>query len=187
MDLNTLWASWILWETNDIKLTNGMKVMKWICVTPATRFWYIYIPTMPDNWCYMMEQTYGEWMNTTLLEVQLCVYFNSLAPGRPGCHFKTAIFNLILLIGFFRSFHNNAPRWMLWDLTDGKSTLVQLMAWCRQATSHYLSQCWPSSMLPYGVTRPQWVKEMAVMIFLLRFTYLPHMHCTNLSVSCNIM
>ena len=31
---------------------------------------------------------------------------------------------------------------------------------CRQATSHYLSQCWPSSMSPYGVTMPQWVKKM---------------------------
>ena len=31
------------------------------------------------------------------------------------------------------------------------------MAWCRQATSHYLSQCWPRSLSPYGVTRPQWV------------------------------
>ena len=31
------------------------------------------------------------------------------------------------------------------------------MAWCRQATSHYLTQCWPRCMLPYGVTRPQWV------------------------------
>ena len=29
------------------------------------------------------------------------------------------------------------------------------MAWCRQATSHYLGQCWPRSMAPYGVTRPQ--------------------------------
>ena len=28
-----------------------------------------------------------------------------------------------------------------------KSTLVQVMAWCRQATSHYLSQCWHSSEL----------------------------------------
>ena len=36
-----------------------------------------------------------------------------------------------------------------------KSTLVQVMAWCRQATSHYLSQCWPRSLSPYGVTRPQ--------------------------------
>ena len=47
---------------------------------------------------------------------------------------------------------------MLLDLTDDKSTLVQVMAWCRQATSHYLSQCWPRSLSPYGVTRPQWVK-----------------------------
>ena len=45
------------------------------------------------------------------------------------------------------------------DLTDVKSTLVQVMAWYRQATSHYLSQCWPRSLLPYGVTRPQWVKR----------------------------
>ena len=44
------------------------------------------------------------------------------------------------------------------DLTDDKSTLVQVMAWCRQATSHYLSQCWPRSVSPNGVTRPQWVK-----------------------------
>ena len=47
---------------------------------------------------------------------------------------------------------------MVLDLTDDKSTLVQVMAWCRQATSHYLSRCWPRSLSPYGVTRPQWVK-----------------------------
>ena len=33
------------------------------------------------------------------------------------------------------------------------------MAWCHQATSHHLSQCWPRSMSPYGVTRPQWVNS----------------------------
>ena len=37
--------------------------------------------------------------------------------------------------------------------------LVQVMAWCRQASSHYLNQCWPRSMPPYGVTRPQWVNS----------------------------
>ena len=42
-------------------------------------------------------------------------------------------------------------------LINDKSTLVQVMAWCRQATSHYLNQCWPRSPTPYGVTRPQWV------------------------------
>ena len=50
-----------------------------------------------------------------------------------------------------------AARWMPLDFTDDKSTLVQVMAWCRQATSHYLSHCWPRSLAPYGVTRPQWV------------------------------
>ena len=76
----------------------------------------------------------------------------------PGCHFKTAMFNLVLLIGIFTSSNDNALRWMPWDLAGDTSTLVQVMAWCRQATSHYPSQCWPSSMSPYGVTRPQRVK-----------------------------
>ena len=44
------------------------------------------------------------------------------------------------------------------DFTDDQSILVQVMAWCRQAAIHYLSQCWPRSLLSYGVTRPQWVK-----------------------------
>ena len=26
------------------------------------------------------------------------------------------------------------------------------MAWCRRAARHYLNQCWPSSISPYGVT-----------------------------------
>ena len=51
-----------------------------------------------------------------------------------------------------------ALRWMLLDLTDDKSTLVQVIAWCLQVTIHDLSQCWPCSMLPSGVTRPQRVK-----------------------------
>ena len=41
-------------------------------------------------------------------------------------------------------------------MIDNKPTLVQVMPWCRQATSHYPSQCWPRSMSPYGVSRPKW-------------------------------
>ena len=96
---------------------------------------------------------------------------NSLAPGRPGCHFKIAIFTLVLLIGIFTSSIDNALRWMPWDLTDDKSTLVQVMAWCRQATSHNLSQCWPSSMSPYGVTRPQLIIHCTTCLS--RLTHLP--------------
>ena len=40
---------------------------------------------------------------------------------------------------------------------NDKSALVQVMAWCRQATSHYLSQSWQRSMSPYVAMKPQWV------------------------------
>ena len=46
------------------------------------------------------------------------------------------------------------------DLTDDKSILAQVMAWCHQATCHYLSQCWPRSLSPYGVTRSEWVNPL---------------------------
>ena len=97
----------------------------------------------------------GSLMHTSIDRPQ---WVNSSAPGRFWWNFRWVIFKLILVIDdWFISFEI-ALRWMSRDLTDDKSTLVQVMAWCRQATSHYLSQCWPRSMSPYGVTRPQWVK-----------------------------
>ena len=33
-------------------------------------------------------------------------------------------------------------RWIPYDFSDDKSTLVQIMAWCCQPTSHYLNPCW---------------------------------------------
>ena len=85
------------------------------------------------------------------------VDLNSLAPGRSECDSKRGISNLVLLIDIFRSSHDNALNWMPQDLTDDKSTLVQVMAWCRQATSHYLRQNWLSPLLPNDLTRPQQV------------------------------
>ena len=43
------------------------------------------------------------------------------------------------------------------DLINHKSTWDQVMAWCRQATSHCLNKCWLRSMSPYGITRLQWL------------------------------
>ena len=79
---------------------------------------------------------------------------NSLAPGGFERNLRKVIFKLILMIGGWGVFCKIALRWMSMDLTDDKSILVQVMAWCRQPTNHYLSQCWPRSMSPYGVTRP---------------------------------
>ena len=77
--------------------------------------------------------------------------------GRCGCNFKITIFKPIPLTDILCTACKIVVRWIPQNSTDDKSTLVQVMAWCRQATSHYLSQCWPRSVSPYGVTRPQWV------------------------------
>ena len=86
---------------------------------------------------------------------------NSLAPRRYGCNLKLVIFNFIWRIGNLSISHEIALRWIPGDLSDDQSTLVQVMAWCRQATGHYLSQCWPRSMSSYGATRPQQVNLLA--------------------------
>ena len=91
--------------------------------------------------------------------------FNSLAPGKFEWNFRHVIFKQILVIDGWGISCAIALIWMSLDVADDQSTLVQVMAWCRQATSHYLSQCWPRSLSPYGVTRPQWVKSDHVLLF----------------------
>ena len=39
------------------------------------------------------------------------------------------------------------------NLTAHKSMLIQVKAWCRQASRHYLNQCWPSFMMLHGIAR----------------------------------
>ena len=59
-----------------------------------------------------------------------------------------------------------------WMPENQKSRLVQVKAWCCQVPNHYLSQCWPSSMAPYKVPRPQWVNiwDLNKMIAILQIT-----------------
>ena len=81
--------------------------------------------------------------------IDSCInHINSLFPGISGCDFENAIFNLVLLTGILRSTYDNTFRWLPQDFSDDKLTLVQVMAWCHQAPSHYLSQCWPRFMSP---------------------------------------
>ena len=90
----------------------------------------------------------------------IVIYFNSLAPGGFENIFQNVFFKLISWIDTLRNSWETALRSMPQNPSDDKSTLVQVMAWCRQAASHYLSQCCPRSLSPYGVTRPQWVKSL---------------------------
>ena len=84
---------------------------------------------------------------------------DSLTPGKFEWNVTQVILKLIFVIDGWGISCEIALKWLLLDLIDDKSTLFQVMAWCHQAPSHYLKQCWPSFVMPYGVIRPQWVKS----------------------------
>ena len=67
---------------------------------------------------------------------------------------------VILKVYFSSSFCKSIYRILLWnwylDHVSDTSMLVQVMAWCRQATKDYLNQYWPRFIAPYDVTRSQW-------------------------------
>ena len=91
------------------------------------------------------------------LAIRMLCISNSLVPGRFGSNFEST--QLKSIIDIFSSSCEVALRWMSQDLADYKSILVQVITWCRKATSHYLSQCWIRCLSLYDVTRPHWIKK----------------------------
>ena len=47
-----------------------------------------------------------------------------------------------------------------------QATLVQVMTWCHQAITHYLGQCWPSSMSPCINQKDIYFMELWLWIYL---------------------
>ena len=66
----------------------------------------------------------------------------------------------------------NLPSLMIQNLCIEKSTLVPLMAWCRQAAIYCMCQRWLRSMSPYGVTMPEWALTRNMWKFESRFQFL---------------
>ena len=85
---------------------------------------------------------------------------NSLDRGRFCSDFKSIIFKFIIQNYDLGTHCEIDLVWMPQNLTYGYSTLVQVMAWSRQASSHYLSQYWPRCMSPSTITRPEWVEQL---------------------------
>ena len=73
--------------------------------------------------------------------------YYSLVPGKFEWNFRLVIFKQILVIDGWGISCEIALIWMSLDFTS----------W-----SHYLSQCWPRSLSPYGVTRPHWDNSFAL-------------------------
>ena len=70
----------------------------------------------------------------------LWCWINSLTPRRYGSNFKSVISKHMLQPQFMNISCEIVTRRKIQNHTDDKSTLVQVMAWCHQATSHYLNQ-----------------------------------------------
>ena len=85
----------------------------------------------------------------------ICIIFKALAPVLCGGNVKNVIFKHIIKSSSMGTYCEITLRWMPRNVTNERSTLSLVMVWCHQATSHYLRHCWPSTMSPYGVTRPQ--------------------------------
>ena len=86
----------------------------------------------------------------------ICVCFwvyNLLAPEGCGSHSVSIIFILIIQNSSLGIHNEIAFRWMLQNLINKRSTLVQVMG-CYSRDLHH---CWPRSMLLF---RPQWVRAM---------------------------
>ena len=114
------------------------------------------------------------WLPWGTCEYVSAVWVNSLDPGRCGYNVICVIFKHNLAMDILSISCEIAIRWMLQDLTEGRTSLVQFMAWCPQALSRYLNQCLSSPMTPHGVTRVQLVNGRVVMldIFMIFFSFI---------------
>ena len=87
---------------------------------------------------------------------------------------------------------NSTLKWMTEGFLDGKSTSVEVMVWCPQATIHYLNQGWPRSLtlcIPIRLYSIRDHKELnscfnnilwSMKIYLHVFTDIQHMHGWNI-------
>ena len=105
------------------------------------------------------------WLVYWCIKVSLCLDELTLLPlGGCDINFKSIIFELVTQTSIFGPHCEMVLRWVPQNLTNQKSTMVQVMAWCHQATSHDLRQCGFRSMLPYDVTRPQLVNSRSAVV-----------------------
>ena len=123
--------------------------------------WHIQVMwDMWISWKHFMSDSLHNSLCIILLKIFAEPPIHSLTSGKIEWNFRFVIFKRILMIDGWGIFCEIVLIWMSLDFADDQSTLVQVMAWCHQATSHYLSQCWPRSLSPYGITRTQWVKTL---------------------------
>ena len=144
---SSLWPYVVIWN-------HKIHFISWSKLFPFFNSFYLYLSNISANARECVQHFSKGWVSEWVIK------FNTLAPGKFEWNSRYVIFKWILVIDGWGISCEIALIWMSLDLTDDQSTLVQVMAWYRQATSHYLGQCWPRSLSTYGVTRPEWVNSL---------------------------
>ena len=85
------------------------------------------------------------------------IYMLSI-PERCGSNIKTHF--IYSYLGCFLKYYCQMAQNSIHDI----STLVQVMACCHKASNHHLKQCWPRSLVPYGINGPQCIKICVINI-----------------------
>ena len=120
-----------------------LSIMRWVYISifqpwNGIDYWKRHFQHHQYHWCWWPVDTRGQDMSSQCIDQVIPEYsrfstrrLNSLAPGRFQRHFRKVIFQLFFMIDGWRSSCKIVLKWMPMDLTDGKSTLVQVMAFNR--------------------------------------------------------
>ena len=96
----------------------------------------------------------NKWVST------LCNLTNCSRAGRCGSNLKVSYTMKVTKKKLsIYMYYEIVLKWTPQNTFDDESTFVQVMAWCLEAPSHYLSQCWLRFTSPYIIISPQWVKQ----------------------------
>ena len=84
----------------------------------------------------------------------IMVFINSVVSEKRDSRFENEVYKHILRIDMF----SMPQEFSLMTLPQSRKWLymVQIMDWCWKASSHYLKQCRPGFVTPYGVITLQW-------------------------------
>ena len=89
------------------------------------------------------------------------------------------IFKRNLVTDFVGIFNGTVLTLIPHDHNDDKSTLKLVMAWCRQATSNSLNQCWQRPVTLYFITMSHRVKRQMELICIMMTCYLNAFHISG--------
>ena len=116
--------------------------------------------TMEEMWVVIGDSKHASIRLASIIVLKENI--NSLAHEKCDNDFTGVFFKRILWIDILSTSCGIVLEWGPQNPTGDKPILVQVMAWCCQATSPYLSQWWLRSILPYTINRPHCVKRQNV-------------------------